>query len=127
MAVLYAMVIPVAYARASANDLQASYRCASMTEPLQRVNVNLGGRRGFVQLDIPVIHSQPVSISVLTQCLLQNGLMSKQALAAYSKALETCRRAHAQEKVQFSRGSLSNISTSKAFNFDSCLQDNLLD
>jgi len=126
IAVLYTTVMPVAYAGKSANDQRASYRCASMNEPLQRVNVNLGGRRGFVQLDIPVTHSQPISISLLKQCLLQNGLMSKQELADYSKAVETCRRVHAQEKVQFSRGAMSNISTSKAFNFDSCLQDNLL-
>jgi len=125
--VLYAAMVQIAYAESATDRLNmAAYRCVSVTEALQRVYVNLGGRRGFVQLDVPAANSQPVSISVLKQCLLQNGLMSKQEFSAYSQALETCRNEHNQQKVQFSRGGVTNISTSEPFNFDHCLQDNLV-
>ena len=117
----------VVYAKSPVNHLHLDpYRCSSAIEPLQRVHVNLGGRRGFVQLDVPVTNSQPVSISLLKQCLLNNGLMSKEELSAYTQALEICRRAHYQQKAQFSRGEITNLSTSKTFNFDHCLQNNLL-
>jgi len=127
IALLSVTAAQVTYAEGPANQLELrSYRCSSITEPLHRVNVNLGERRGFVQLDIPVANSQPVSISALKQCLFQNGLMSRQEFVIYSPAVEACRRAHEQKKVQFSQDGITNISTSKAFNFDQCLQDKLL-
>jgi len=124
---LYTAMVKIAHAEPPSDLLNmATYRCASTTEPLQRVYVNLGGHRGFVQLDVPATNSQPLSISVLKQCLLQNSLMSKQEFSAYSRALETCFNEHHQQKVQFSRGGVTKMSTSEQFNFDHCLQDNLV-
>ncbi len=101
------------------------YHCSGLSASGHRVYVRIKGNRGVVQLTIPDPGSQSVNLSNIEDCLLQNGLMGQEEIERYRKAVKSCRNLYHSRKVQVQKKTGRTVSTSKAFNFDQCLSQNL--